>query len=106
MEATSVFFAVRSGNDVIPTVGESERCFLCGLLPGYIAGRWRPPIVIELVFDSGAAAVSYQLVSNGKGSHKELVAAILVKESKSQLRVSIRAEQQPSEKSCSCNSEL
>jgi hypothetical protein len=24
MEATSAFFAVRSGNDVIPTVGESE----------------------------------------------------------------------------------
>jgi hypothetical protein len=36
MEATSVFFAVRSGNDVIPTVGESERCFLWGPFTGYI----------------------------------------------------------------------
>jgi hypothetical protein len=35
MEATSVFFVVRSGNDVIATVGESERCFLCGPFPGY-----------------------------------------------------------------------
>jgi hypothetical protein len=63
MEATSVFFAVCSGNDVIPTVGESERCFLCGLLPGYIAGCWRPPKeivkeIVRLVFDSGAAPVS------------------------------------------------
>jgi hypothetical protein len=61
MEVTSVFFAVRSGNDVIPTVGESEKCFLCGLFPDYIAGRWRPPKeegVRRLVFDSGAAPVS------------------------------------------------
>jgi hypothetical protein len=36
MEATSVFFVVRSGNDVIPTVGESERCFLWGPFTGYI----------------------------------------------------------------------
>jgi hypothetical protein len=36
MEATSVFFAVRSGNDVIPTIGESEKCFLWGPFTGYI----------------------------------------------------------------------
>jgi hypothetical protein len=59
MEAPTVFFAVRSGNDVIPTVGDSERCFLCGMLPGYIAGRWRPPtVIVSSVFDSGAAAAS------------------------------------------------
>jgi hypothetical protein len=74
MEATSVFFAVRSGNDVIRTVGESERCFLCGLLTGYIVQSQRQPAVTSpavkklvkwLVFDSGAAAVC-----NGKGPHK------------------------------------
>jgi hypothetical protein len=71
MEATSVFFAVRPGNDIIPTVGESERCFLCGLLPGYIAG-WRPPTVFVLVKESGqySTAERLQLVSNGKGRHK------------------------------------
>jgi hypothetical protein len=36
MEATSIFFVVRSGNDIIPTIGESERCFLCGPFTGYI----------------------------------------------------------------------
>jgi hypothetical protein len=55
MEATSVFFVVRSGNDIIPTVGESERCFLWGPFTGYIVQSYGD---------------SYQLVSNGKGHHK------------------------------------
>jgi hypothetical protein len=67
MEATSVFFGVRSGNDVIPRVGESERCFLCGLLTGYIvqargSQQFSSPAVkkeiVSSVFDSGAAPVS------------------------------------------------
>jgi hypothetical protein len=41
---------------------------------GYITRVFSKPE--SLVFDSGAAAVSYQLVSDGKGHHKELVAAV------------------------------
>jgi hypothetical protein len=59
MEATSVFFVVCSGNDVIPTVGESEKCFLWGPFMGYIVTS---PAEIDSteyrVFDSGAAPVS------------------------------------------------
>jgi hypothetical protein len=41
---------------------------------GYITRVFSEPG--QLVFDSGAAAVSYQLVSDGKGRHKELVGAV------------------------------
>jgi hypothetical protein len=66
-------------------------CFLCGLFTGYIAGQLRG-----------------QSVNNGKGRHKTELAAkqrvqqLQVHELRGQfqLRVSIRAEQQSSEKSC------
>jgi hypothetical protein len=65
MEATSVFFGVRSGNDVIPTVGESERCFLWGPFTGYIVqSQW------QLSGVQYSRAERLQLVSNGKGRHK------------------------------------
>jgi hypothetical protein len=58
MEATSVFFAVRSGNGVIPTIRESERCFLCGPFTGYIVTS--PAVdesVNEIVNENGAHRV-------------------------------------------------
>jgi hypothetical protein len=67
MEATSIFFAVRSGNDVIPTVGESERCFLCGPFTGYIVqSQWQ----LRVSCVEYSTAERLQLVSNGKGCHK------------------------------------
>jgi hypothetical protein len=53
MEATRVFFVVRSSNDVIQR--ESERCFLWGPFTGY---------VVQSYGDSD------QLVSDGNGRHK------------------------------------
>jgi hypothetical protein len=46
------------GNDVIPTIGESERCFLCGPFTGYIVTS--PAVdesVNEIVNENGAHRV-------------------------------------------------
>jgi hypothetical protein len=105
VETTSVFYGVW------PQPAHNSRgncCSLCGLFTGYIAGQLRGQSVSEWWQGTPLELVAAVVAeSDPKSSEEEkTVSWQLSRELQFQLRVSIRAEQQSSEKSCSCNSEL